>query len=58
MTQQEDIAPAEEPARTRQEVERLRPSGLLAAQGNLEVLIGRAQELPAVLHDIGRDICC
>ena len=49
-----DIAPPADAAQVRREVARLRPSGLLAAQGSLEVLLGRAGELPGVLHEIGR----
>ena len=54
MKHQEEIAAPSDPLEVRAEVDRLRGTGLLATQGAMEALIGTADDLPAVLHDLGR----
>lgn len=50
----ESIAEAEDTDRIAQEIGRLKYKNLVASQGEFDVLIARAAEIPATLNEIGR----
>lgn len=50
----EAVAPAVDPAVLAEEIGRLSPEHLVAESGELTVVLGRAQEMPNVVREIGR----